>query len=625
MKLSIKILIIICGIFLGNATLFHSITTNIILGSFAQLEEKDIMTNLKRVQNVLNKDMEGLKAIGGDWGAWDETRDFLKDLNEKYRETNLTLSTFSNLNINYILYFNNSGDLIYSTGFAFGKESKETPVPADLTKQIKSQKSFFTHADAKDAKTGVILLPDDMIMITAWPISNNNMEGAVSGTIVMGRDLDDNELNSLEDRTQLKIVIQRNESGRLPVDFDAARKELAKDKNLAINRNLPDVISGYSFIKDIYGEDSLILRVSTSRDIYNQGKKTTDYFLLVQAIIVVVILVVLLLTLHFIVLNPVLRLKDHVLSVGKSGDLSKRLSLRTRDEIGALAREFDIMLEQLSDVRKRLIEQSYYSGIGEMASGVLHNIRNILTPMVGRIAALRKKLKNAPLNNMEQAVKELNSGNLEHGREESLKKFLLLSAPRLKDIFNDADNDISAISGQVNHIEEALAQQDKFSHFQKALEPIHINTILEDAIKLMPQHLREAVDIEIEPALAALPAVSGERVVLTQVLINLLNNSSEAILKKRLLKGSIQVSGVSETGDKDLVHIIIKDNGQGINEEDLKRIFTRGFSTKTPNASGIGLHWCSNALTSIGAAIYAESDGPGAGSSFHVKIQRFVV
>jgi two-component system, NtrC family, sensor kinase len=624
MKLSIKILVIICGIFLGTAALFHGITTNIIMGSFAQLEEKDIKTDLKRVQNVLNKDMEGLKAIGGDWGAWDETRDFLKDMNAKYKDTNLTLSTFSNLNMNYVLFFNVSGELIYSAGFTLGEESKEIAVPVDLTKQIRGQKSFFTHANAKDAKTGIILLPDDMVMITAWPISNNNMEGAVSGTIVMGRDLADNELNSLEDRTQLKIVIQRNENGRLPEDFSAARKELAKDENSAINRNLPDVISGYSFIKDIYGEDSLILRVSASRAIYNQGEKTTDYFLLVQAVVGIIILVVLLLTLHFIVLNPLLKLRDHVLSVGKSGDLSKRLSLRTHDEIGALAREFDIMLEQLSDVRKRLIEQSYYSGIGEMASGVLHNIRNILTPMVGRISDIRKKLNNTPLNNMEQAIEELNSNRLEPGRGESLKRYLHLSAPRLKEVFKDAGKDIDAISDQVNHIEEALLQQDKFSHFKKALEPLHINAILDDAIKIMPQYLSGAVEIKIEPALATLPSVLGERIVLTQVFTNLLNNASEAVLRKGPAKGSIQIAGVSETGDKDLVHIVIRDDGQGIDEEGLKRIFTRGFSTKTPNASGIGLHWCSNALTSIGAIIYAESDGPGQGSSFHVKIPRFL-
>jgi two-component system, NtrC family, sensor kinase len=625
MRLSIKILIIICGIFLVSAALFHSLATNIILGSFAQLEEKDINTDLKRVRNVLDKDMDGLKAIGGDWGAWNETRDFLKDLNQNYKDSNLTLSTFSNLNINYVLYFNLSGELIYSSGFEFGKDSKEIPVPDGLIKQIRNQRSFFTHANAKDAKTGILLLQDDMIMITAWPVSNNEMEGAVSGTIVMGRDFDDNELNSIEDRTQLKLVLERTDSGNLPADFIEARKGLAKDENQAINRDHPNVVSGYCFIKNIYGEDALILRVSTSRDIYNQGKKTTDYFLLVQAIVSLIVLIVLLLTLHFIVLKPVLRLKNHVLSVGKSGDLSKRLSLRSRDEIGALSGEFDNMLEQLSDVRKRLIEQSYYSGVGEMASGVLHNIRNILTPMVGRISAIRKKLKSAPLSNMEQAISELNSGSLAPGREESLKRFLLLAAPRLKEIFNDTDSDVTAISDQVNHIEDALSQQDKFSHFQRVIELLHVNVVLDDAIRMMPQHLRDAVDIEIKPDLAILPPVSAERVILTQVFTNLLNNASEAALKKGLQKGSVQITRASDKGEKDLVHIIIKDNGQGIGKEDLKRIFNRGVSTKTPKASGIGLHWCSNALASIGAAIYAESDGPGQGSSFHIKFPQLVV
>jgi two-component system, NtrC family, sensor kinase len=623
MKLSVKILIIICVIFLGMVAILYGITTKVVLGSFAQLEEKDIQINLKRVLNVLDKDMSGLKAIGGDWGAWDETKDFLKDLNKKYKESNLTLSTFSNLNMNYVLYFDNSGGLIYSSGFQFGKESKKIPVPADLINQVKNQRAFFMHADAKDAKTGIILLPGDMVMVTAWPVSNNDMDGPVSGTIVMGRDFDENELNSLEQRTQLKLILRRNEREGLSNDFVSARAELAKDEKPVINRNLPDVISVYSFIKDIYGADSLILRVSTSRDIYRQGKTTTSYFLWGQFIVGIILMIVLFLTLQLTVLNPVLRLKRHVLSVGKSGDLFARLSLKNRDEIGELAREFNRMLEQLSDVRNRLIEQSYYSGIGEMASGVLHNIRNILTPMVGRLAAIRDRLKGAPLDNMEQAIQELNSGGLETVREGLLKKYLHLAAPKLKTIIDDLKNDLEGVSGQVNHIEEVLSQQDKFSHFHKALEALHINAVLEDAVKLMPQDLREAVDIEKEPGLIDLPPASAERVVLTQVFTNLLDNSSESILKKGIGTGKIWVAVSSEPGDADLVHIVIKDNGEGIDEEQLKRIFTRGFSTKTPNASGIGLHWCSNALTAIGASIYAESEGPGRGSSFHIKIPRF--
>jgi two-component system, NtrC family, sensor kinase len=623
MRLSIKILIIICGIFVIMVALYYGITTRIILGSFAQLEEKDIRTNLKRAMNVLEKDLAGLKAIGGDWGAWDETRDFLKDLNITYKESNLTLSTFANLNINYVLFFNNAGDLIYSSGFSFDKELKEIPIPPELVNQIQNKRSFFRHSDARDVKTGIILLPDDMVMITVWPISNNDMEGLVSGTVVMGRDFDDNELDSLEQRTQLKLIFERNQGGRLPFDFASARTDLDENEGPAINRSLPDVISGYDFVKDIYGDDSLILRVSTSRDIYNQGKSTTAYFLWAQFVLGAAVIIVLFLTLQFTVLNPILKLKSHVLSVGKSGDLSARLSLKNRDEIGALAREFDRMLEQLSDVRKRLMEQSYYSGIGEMASGLLHNIRNMLTPLVGRTAGMRGRLKKMPLANMEQAIHELNSGSIETEREGSLKRYLLLASPELQTIVKDLDNDLMSISTQVGHMEEVLAQQDKSSHFKKALEPLNVSAIIGSALMMMPQGLRDAVDVEEEPGFATLPPVLAERIVLTQVFTNLLNNASESIIRKGGQRGNIRIVGFPETGDIESVHIVIKDNGEGIDEERLKEIFIRGVSTKTPNASGIGLHWCSNALTAIGGEIYAESEGAGYGSSFHLRIPQF--
>lgn len=625
MKLNVKILIIFCAIFLAMVVFFYSITTRIILGSFEQLEEKNIQTDLKRALNVLDKDMSGLKAIGGDWGAWDETRDFLTDLNRKYMDTNLTISTAQNLNINYFLFLNASGELVYSAGFQFGDDAKEMSVPEELIKQIRNQKSLTTHKNAKDSSTGIVVLPDDIVVITAWAISNNEMNGPVSGTIVMGRAFDENETNSLAERTQLKVALERMDNNDLPDDFDAARIELSRGLELTSDNTFPDIISGYSFLKDISGKDSLILKVSTPRAIYKQGKITTTYFLLVQFIVGIILIVALFLTIQYTVLRPILKLKKHALSVGKSGDLSARLSLKSRDEIGALSREFDGMLEQLSDVRKRLIEQSYYSGIGEMASGILHNIRNILTPLVGQLANIRTRLNEAPLNNMEQAITELTSDGLEQGRENSLKRYLSLAMPKLKKINQDMDNGLMIVSGQVAHMEEVLTQQDKFSYFQKALEPLKINMIIQDATRMMPETLGRAVDIKIDAGISALPPVSAERVVLTQVLTNLLNNASESILRKGLQKGNIWITGSAEMeGDHNSIHVIIRDNGEGIDEDRQKQIFNRGVSTKTPKASGIGLHWCSNALAAIGAALYVESDGAGHGSSFHIKLPLFI-
>jgi len=271
------------------------------------------------------------------------------------------------------------------------------------------------------------------------------------------------------------------------------------------------------------------------------------------------------------------------------------------------------------------MDQSYYSGIGEMASGILHNIRNLLTPMVGQIANIKDKVKEVSLNNLEQAIAELNSDSLEEEREKSLKKYLSLAISRLSKVNQDMDERLVVISGQATHIEDVLSQQDKFSYFRRVLEPLNISIIIEDAIKLMPQRLRSAVDIKIEAGLVRLPSVSAERIVLVQIVTNLLNNASESVLRKGLKKGNIWINGTSETaGEVQKVHITIRDDGEGIDRDNQKKIFNRGYSTKTPKSSGIGLHWCSNALSAMKADLYVESDGVGNGSSFHVLMPAII-
>jgi two-component system, NtrC family, sensor kinase len=621
MRLSVKILIIIFGIFLFMVVLLHIVTTTIILGSFMRLEEQNITTNLNRVLNTLGQDLVGLESTGGDWAGWNETRDFVLNQNKEYIENNLNVSTLENIRMNFMIFFTNSGEPLCSFGIQLGDEEEETPVSEELITKIRAKKSLYSHKDARDAKTGIMLLSEETAIITAWPISNNEMDGPISGTLVMGRYFNDDELDSLEDRTQLKVAFQRIDGNQVPEDFNRARSELSQGNKIAINRDLSDTISSYSYFKDIYGNDSLIVRVSGPRDIFKQGQNTTNFFRWMQFVVGIIVLAALLLTLRYVVLKPILRLKEHVLSVGKSGDLSVRLSLKSRDEIGALAGEFDRMLEQLSDARNRLMEQSYYSGIGEMASGILHNLRNILTPMVGQIGKIRDKLKGAPIENIGQAVDELNSGKIEDAREKSLRKYLSLAVPRLSNINQDIDNSLNVISGQAAHMEEALAEQDKFSYFKKTLEPLNFNTIIEDAIKLMPHKLINAVDIHREDGLANLPPVYAERVVLIQVVTNILNNSSESILRKGDQKGRIWISGKAEMeGDVQKIHVVVRDDGEGIDKEEQKKIFNRGYSTKTPKSSGIGLHWCSNALSAMDADLYVESDGAGYGSSFHIKL-----
>jgi signal transduction histidine kinase len=69
-----------------------------------------------------------------------------------------------------------------------------------------------------------------------------------------------------------------------------------------------------------------------------------------------------------------------------------------------------------------------------------------------------------------------------------------------------------------------------------------------------------------------------------------------------------------------MVRLTVRDTGCGFDDELKTRIFQRGFSSKQGNMSGLGLHWCANALAGMGGRIQASSPGPGMGAEFHVLL-----
>jgi len=72
---------------------------------------------------------------------------------------------------------------------------------------------------------------------------------------------------------------------------------------------------------------------------------------------------------------------------------------------------------------------------------------------------------------------------------------------------------------------------------------------------------------------------------------------------------------------RSMVRLTIRDNGSGFRETDREKIFQRGFTSKTAGeTTGLGLHWCANAVAGMGGRIVALSAGPGEGAEFRVLL-----
>jgi PAS domain S-box-containing protein len=278
----------------------------------------------------------------------------------------------------------------------------------------------------------------------------------------------------------------------------------------------------------------------------------------------------------------------------------------------------DITGRKRAEAEKR---QSYYSGMAEMASGILHNVRNVLNPMIVDIDVLRQDFNIAFIEDLKRAQKELADGTTPTDRKKDLVKFLDLAYGDLSALVKKMKGKLGTIARRVTHVEEILPDGDKIGYWQQSTEVLKLEQILRDSVALMPDHLRDNVSVQIDPGVAKMKPVRGHRISLVQVLANILANAAESIRKFGTASGTILITtNFCNMEGTDMIHVKICDNGMGIKSSNLDRIFERGFTSKSKGSSGIGLHWCANTMASMKGRLYAESDGIGHGTCFHLLL-----
>lgn len=281
------------------------------------------------------------------------------------------------------------------------------------------------------------------------------------------------------------------------------------------------------------------------------------------------------------------------------------------------------MAQKLSEARRKLLEQSFFSGMAEMAAGVLHNIRNSLNPIFGYLHLLHEDLSKAPLEKIETAQKELSEGNLSEERKKDLIHYLDLSHQSLYSLVRKVKSKLGDLSVNATEIEKILAFQDKFSHKKYVMEKVGLYEMVLEAITMIPDDLSNNISFEKDPSLKKIGPMVGHRISLLEIFAKLLTNAAESIRRAGSGDGKIQISAdMDKIKGEDMVHVLIYDNGEGIEPDNLNRIFERNFSTKTSVTSGFSLHWCANTITAMKGRIYAESKGKGFGACFHLLIPK---
>jgi two-component system NtrC family sensor kinase len=273
-------------------------------------------------------------------------------------------------------------------------------------------------------------------------------------------------------------------------------------------------------------------------------------------------------------LAPIQTLTEGVKAVA-AGDLTRKVDVRSEDEIGLLGREFNAMAASLDRQRDELRRAERLATIGRVSAQITHEIRNPL---------------NAIGLNAELLEEELVAGA---ARKEAVQ--LVQAISREVDRLNGVAEDYLRFAKPPR---QERARQD-------------VSEILGSLLDFLAPELA-AARIEVRRELApSLPSVRGDEGQLRAVFLNLLRNSREA------MPGGGTVTVRTRGGDG-AVEIAVRDTGGGIPPGDLPRIFDTFYSTKE-RGTGLGLAFAQQVVKEHGGTIRCESE-LGRGTAFTVRL-----
>ena len=266
------------------------------------------------------------------------------------------------------------------------------------------------------------------------------------------------------------------------------------------------------------------------------------------------------------------------------GKLVKIRENKRKDEIGVLVRSFNEMVEKLSErkeLEEKLKKTEQLSMIGQLASGIAHEVRNPLNFLSLSIGHIRERL----------AEEKVPRGNDIYELLDSLKKEIF----RVNELINN------------------------FLFLGKPItlkrEWISADALAEDALYMVRDKIREGISVTFVSPDEGM-RVYCDREYMRICLINLILNSAQAIEDK----GSITVRFGHEDPS---ASISVSDNGKGVAGEDLERIFEPYYSTKKLGI-GLGLAITRRFVEEHGGSICAES-AAGKGTIVTIRVPAYEV
>ncbi|SCZ07800.1 sensor histidine kinase [Pseudomonas sp. NFACC37-1] len=279
--------------------------------------------------------------------------------------------------------------------------------------------------------------------------------------------------------------------------------------------------------------------------------------------------------------------------------------------------------EELREAQAELVTTARRAGMAEIATNVLHNVGNVLNSVNVSAQVLYEKVhtsKGPGVAKVVQLMKEhpddLGDFISSDPKGRTLPDYLDKLADALAVEQQGMIAELAQLTRRIDHIKEIVATQQSYAGNASVLEPGSLRELVEDVVRICDVSLARH-HITLIKEFSDIPQMPLDKHRVLQILVNLINNAKQAL--DAGVNRPPQIILRLKVVDDGRVRVEVQDNGEGIAQDNLARVFEHGFTTRV-GGHGFGLHSCILAAHEMGGDLTAQSAGPGKGALFILEL-----
>ncbi|GEM_PF-6240813 len=284
------------------------------------------------------------------------------------------------------------------------------------------------------------------------------------------------------------------------------------------------------------------------------------------------------------------------------------------DALNLLKHDIDSLLNERNQAQKALLESAHKAGMAEISTGILHNIGNILNTTSTCFYQIKQSINACPAEQVRKLSdliianqQNINDFLTNDKRGKKIPDFIIAMAHTFESLKIEQLQLIQRADKSIYMIKEAIYSQQDYAKGGYFTETVNLAEETQKVLALMKTDLQQ-YKVTVETHFEKNVIAKCHRSKLAHIITNIIKNAYEAM--STTPKDNIIEIEIKYIDNKKPI-IKISDNGPGIPEIYLAKIFTYGFTTKQ-SGHGFGLHHSANAMTEMGGNLQASNHINGA-------------